>query len=290
VFCQKCGNNLPDDSMFCQKCGAKITVEDEIQQPMETLTFDSSDSVESYLQPPSVTPVQRQNREPNPTTNLKRGRRSQSKSKTNWLYIVIPVIAIAIAAGVLYFLLSDRGSDDITPTPEEVIVTPTIEPEQPIDETEQSPPEILTDTQQSQEPEPLPPGTEPSRDISLHTVTGLEGWVSIDLPLTWHLNDIDEDGYTYAEIYNDDKSISLVLSDMAGGIDWRFENNSEYGQFSFNDGTNGYMFFLDNYVIEWVHEGLGIVLTLYDSESYLTYGYGDNAVIIQMIAESLTFG
>jgi len=147
--------------------------------------------------------------------------------------------------------------------------TPTHEPEQP------------------SEPEPSTPETDTSTDVSVQTFIRLEGWVRIDLPITWQISDDwIEEGYTYSEIYSDDYSIRMHLGFIAGGLDWRFEESIGQEQFIFNDGSIGYMFIYD-YSVEWVHEGLGVNISLFDYED-LSVLY-DNEMIINTIVKSLTF-
>ena len=131
------------------------------------------------------------------------------------------------------------------------------------------------------------PGTESPADISLQTVYALEGWVSVDIPSTWHIFDMNDEGYTFSEIHNDDFTISLTISDMAGGLDWRFENSIRQEHITFYDWSSGYMFFYDNNVVEWVHENLGVVITLHDYEDF--YIFNNNKMLLNMIADSLTF-
>jgi hypothetical protein len=160
---------MPDDSVFCQNCGVTLIAEDSQQKPPEAPIVENPIPRKSFSQNLSETPVQRQNREPHQTTRINKTRSSHQKKKTNLLYIIIPVVAIAVAAGVLYFLLNNRGNEEnneVPQTPENNISIPTIEPEHPTDQLGQEPSETVTDTQPPQEPDFLPQETESPTDQS----------------------------------------------------------------------------------------------------------------------------
>lgn len=99
MFCQKCGNQIPDGSINCNFCGAPQQNAPIQQQP--------------FVQPPVMPPVQ--NTPPTP---------QKEKNNKTVLIAIIAALVVIIAVIVIVFVIpKSKDDDDTTKKPKETTIT-----------------------------------------------------------------------------------------------------------------------------------------------------------------------
>ena len=105
MFCNKCGNKLPDGSAFCPVCG------NDLRNVMAT-TVQQKIVQQVYQQPvqqmyQAVQPVHQAQAQ----TNVKRRKKNKKKKGMIGLLIGIVVFLILALAGILYFMFFGKDSE-----------------------------------------------------------------------------------------------------------------------------------------------------------------------------------
>ena len=99
MFCQKCGNQIPDGSVNCNFCGAPQQ-NAPVQQP-------------PFAQPPVMPPVQ-----PTPPTPQK-----EKNNKTVLIAIIAALVVIIAVIVIVFVVPKSKDDDDTTKKPKETTIT-----------------------------------------------------------------------------------------------------------------------------------------------------------------------
>ena len=106
MYCQMCGNKLPDGARACPVCGAQIQpMMQPQQQPVQQQAMhQQTQPVQQQPMQPQQQPIQQQPIQQQPAVQPRSQKTSIFANKKTSAVIIISAITIFLALGVLFFV------------------------------------------------------------------------------------------------------------------------------------------------------------------------------------------